>query len=144
MQNNKKLNQGFTLIELMIIVAIIGILAALAINSNESSVQKTRRTAAKVVMLDIQGQQERASINTGKYQNLTAFGLSNPFFIDAEGNSVAQTRSFYRISIEAADLSDFTYRITAVPTNSQTKDSCGTLTASSDGTKTATGTGNCW
>lgn len=141
MQRNKKINRGFTLIELMIIVAIIGILASIAVSSTESSAQKTRRAAVKTMMLDIQSRQERASINTGRYQSLSSLGFGASLHVNAEGNSTSQNSGFYTITMTN---NDFTYTITATPINAQTKDSCGTLTVNESGAKTASGTGNCW
>lgn len=140
---NKKLG-GFSLVEVLIVVAIIGILAAFAMSSNESSSQKARRAAAKVVLLEIQGRQEMAYINQSKYQSLSDLRYSSPLFIDAEGNSTSSGKAFYRIEIPADDLSDYAFVITATPINIQTKDSCGRLTVNQNGDKTAAGTGSCW
>lgn len=138
--------RGFSLVEMLIAVAIIGILAAFVMSSNESNMQKTRRAAAKVVLLDIQGKQERASITKGKYQALSDLDAQygNSLLIDAEGNPTSSSSAFYRIEIPADDLSDFTFVITATPVNAQTKDSCGTLTVNQNGDKTASGSGSCW
>ena len=69
--------QGFTLIELMIVVAVIGILAAIAYPSYQDYIRKTRRIDAQSVMLDIQLLQEKYRVNNPSYatwQNLNDSG----------------------------------------------------------------------
>ena len=65
--------RGFTLIELMIVVAVIGILAAIAYPSYQDYIRKARRIDAQSVMLDIQLLQEKYRVNNPSYatwQNL--------------------------------------------------------------------------
>ena len=60
---------GFTLIEMMIVVAIIGILAAIAIPNYQEYVKKSRRTDATVMISAIQQAQEKFRANNTTYSN---------------------------------------------------------------------------
>src|SRR5690554_6738767 len=132
---------GFSLIELLIVVAIVGILAALATSISTNSNEKARLASAKTMMIEIQGKQERAAINQRRYVSLTSLGYSSPLFINTEGNSSPQAQAFYRIEMNVPD--NFTFTITATPINGQANNACGVLTINNKGEKTATGT-NCW
>jgi len=69
---------GFTLIELMVVVAIIGVLAAIAYPSYTTSVQKSKRTGAKVAVMEVAQAQERFfSINMRYAPDMTTLGLGN-------------------------------------------------------------------
>ncbi len=65
---------GFTLIELMIVVAIIGILAAIAIPSYQKNVQKARRGDAIASLVTMQSQQEKWRANNDTYGTATQIG----------------------------------------------------------------------
>jgi type IV pilus assembly protein PilE len=69
MMKMRKKSSGFTLIEIMIAVAIVGILAGLAYSSYLSSVQKARRTDAKDALLQAAAKQERFYLRSNRYSN---------------------------------------------------------------------------
>ncbi len=58
---------GFTLIELMITVAIVGILATIAATSYQSQIVKSRRTDARTALLDMAGREEKLFSTTNAY-----------------------------------------------------------------------------
>lgn len=60
-------NKGFTLIEVLIVVAIVGILAAIAYPSYQESVRKSRRTEAKEALLNAAALQERRFLQFNNY-----------------------------------------------------------------------------
>jgi len=134
--------RGFTLIELMITVAVIAILAAVAVPSYFKYTLRSNRSAAESVMQEIASAQERYLIDAREFAgNLTTLGYTVPNTVNPN----------YQISMvaTAASASGGTppgYTITAKPIGSQTRDTgCATLTLHGDGSKTAsTGATNCW
>ena len=91
--------RGFTLIELMIVVAVIGILATIAYPSYQDYIRKARRIDAQGVMLDIQLQQEKYRVNHVSYGSLTDLGSfpSDYYTFAISGN----TASAYTITATA-------------------------------------------
>jgi len=132
-------SRGFTLIELMVTVAIVGILAAIAYPSYTRYITRGNRTAAESFMLEVASMQERYLVDNRAYgANLTALGYA------ALPSSVAPN---YQITLTATAAPP-AYVITATPLNGQaTQDTgCGVLTLNNTGGKTAAGTtpSNCW
>ncbi|MBS3963383.1 MAG: prepilin-type N-terminal cleavage/methylation domain-containing protein [Methylomonas sp.] len=147
-----KTQQGFTLIELMIVVGIIGILAAIAIPAYQDSVLKSRREDAKSVLLGLANAMERHFTLTNSYCDAANNGGvavagcgagtedTGPAAIFA---TPAETARFYTITISAVTAT--VYTLSAVPTGAQTGDGCGTLSVTQTGAKAATGAlANCW
>lgn len=126
--------RGFTLIELMVVVAIIGILAAIAFPSYQASVLKANRTDAKASLLNAAQLLDRCFTQFNAYD---ATGCP-----DVEGPS---QEGMYDIT--APTLAAAAYTLTATGIGRQANDDrCSTFTLTHRGTKTATGTlGNdCW
>lgn len=125
--------EGFTLIELMIAVAVIGILAAIAYPSYTSYVMKARRSDAKAGLLSLQLAQEKYRANNPTYGDLTDIGLS-----------ASSPDGHYTIGVTLAN-NDTTYTATAAPTGVQAGDKCGTFQITNAGVKSVTGTAtDCW
>ncbi len=126
---NRKHNDGFTLIELMIVIAIIGILAAVGYPAYTSSVKKANRADAINALSDLAGRMEEYYLNNDTYVGATVSSSSSP-----EG--------LYTIAITSATA--FSYKLTATPVSSDPE--CTTLTLDSLGQKGATGSApeNCW
>jgi type IV pilus assembly protein PilE len=129
---------GFTLIELMITVAIIGILATIALPSYQEYVVRTNRSAAQNFAMEVANMQERYYLDNRAYAaDLTALGASLPSEI---GGS-------YTVSVTADNTaSPPSYIISAAPKGVQaSRDDCGTLTLNNKGEKGyASGATRCW
>lgn len=127
---NTRSDLGFTLIELMITVVIVGILAAIAIPSYQNYVMQSRRSEAQATMMRLALNEEKFRANNTTYADHTvsAIGVVNS--------------AYYSFTIEAAAN---TYTISAVPQGAQASDACGTLTLDQAGNKGQTGTATqCW
>ncbi|MEG1767526.1 MAG: type IV pilin protein [Comamonas sp.] len=138
----KNPQQGFTLIEMLIAVALVGILAAVAIPSYSEYVRRGHRAEARAGLLQAAQWMERASTATGAYPTIDAFNATTLTTVPS---------SRYTIAIDAG-RTDSTYSLTATPQNAQTGDRCGAFTLRQDGLRGAKGKkaneagyeSNCW
>jgi type IV pilus assembly protein PilE len=143
----KQTQRGFTLIELMITVAIVGILASIAYPSYQASVMKSRRADAQGALLGFANSMERYFTVNNKYTGAGAGGGDTgiPTIFSAT-SPVDGGTAYYNLTISAATIS--TYTLNATPTGVQAGDKCGTLTLTHTGVKGFTGTGvtaaDCW
>ena len=145
---------GFTLIELMITLAVASLLAGIAYASYSSVVVKTKRTEAKTALMKLMQQEERYFTQNTTYVAFSkATNASDTTgFIWYSGDGAA--RSAYEISGSACqgETIQNCVLLTATPgtanVDANFKDPlCGSLTLSSNGTKGFTGTGTkdqCW
>ncbi len=137
--------RGFTLIEVMIVVAILGLLAAIAYPSYQNQIARARRSDGQSLLLDIAARMERFYFdNTAYTTDLTALGFTN-------ASAMPSTEGHYTATVAAATpgcplASCFT--VTATPAGAHAPDTyCGNLTLNSMGQKTESGTGpveRCW
>ncbi len=110
-------HSGFTLIELVVVIAIVGILAAIAIPTFSEQVKKSRRAEAVTVLGDLQLRQERWRSNNTTYGTLLQVtGTTGTSFNDAQSNYT------FAVTVNTASA----YTITATPKGSQAGDRCGT------------------
>jgi type IV pilus assembly protein PilE len=124
-------NSGFTLIELMVVIAIVGILAAVAYPAYTSSVNKGNRADGIDSLVSLAGYMEEYYLNNDTYVGSTVANSSS-------------SDGLYTLSITSADA--FSYTLTATPVKGDSE--CGNLTLNSLGQKGVTATGataaDCW
>ena len=131
------IQRGFTLIEVMIVVAIVAILAAIAYPSYSDYAFRTRRADGKEMMMRVASAQERYYTNLTNYATDAQLGLGTP---------PVSEKGYYTIGIALAN-SNQTYTLTATPATSQVGDKCGNLIMTNSGNKTMSGdesNGKCW
>ena len=140
---------GFTLIELMIVVAIVGILATSAYPSYQEYVRRSARAEARAAVLNMAQLQERNFSDRGAYVSVTG-GSGTGGWANASWSGSDFARRKYEIGVVAAasvtggPLDTFT--ITATPANGFSDPRCGNLTLASDGTRgsSAGDVATCW
>lgn len=135
---------GFTLIELMIAVAIVGILAMVALPSYRSYVAKTQRAAAQSCLSEMAQFMERVYTTNLRYDQNNGAATTLPTVQCATDLS-----SSYAFALPTASLSQRAFVVNATPQGSQASldSTCGTLSLNQAGTKAISGSGTaarCW
>ena len=135
-QLTAKSARGFTLIELMITVAIIGILAAIAFPSYTQYVLRANRADAQAILMESAQLMERFYTTNNTYASAVV-----PSAVSPKGATGARIK--YNITLPAASSTATTYSLQAVPGGGQAVDTCGTLTLSNTGAQSPA-TAGCW
>lgn len=137
-------SRGYTLLELMIVVVIVSILAALAIPAFGRYAFRAHRVDGQELLLRIANAQERYYATNNHYGTLAEIGFSS---------STGSEKGYYVASMDIASSSTATqaYIVQATPQNAQATDACGILTINNAGVKTplassasSNSNGSCW
>lgn len=119
--------RGFTLIELMVVIAIVGILAAIAVPLFGDQMRKSRRTEAMTTLQNQQLALERYRVDHASFATYTLPGLDT---------------THYKFTLTGADATN--YILTAAPQGDQTNDKCGTLVLENDDSAIKKTPTTCW
>ncbi len=147
--NPTQYQRGVTLLELVVVMVIVGILAAVAIPSYRNYVLRSQRSDAKEALLALSTQQEKFYLQCNTYATAIA---NAPSCADGElQGAVASENGWYDLAIDAADATSFMLSATAAAGEQQAQDSAcqaffvtdrGVRTADNDGG--ADNTAECW
>jgi type IV pilus assembly protein PilE len=130
---------GFSLIELVVALAVIAVLAAIALPSYQASMRKSRRTEGKVLLQTVLAAEERYYVNFNHYTADTgSAGIAT-----AKESLPSGYYALTKLDLGAGAQSVIA---TVSPRNAQQDDACGDLTLDSTGHRDATGASaaECW
>jgi len=138
---HRKLKSGFTMIELLIVVAIMAIIVAVALPNYREYVIKSNRSVAKGALLELASRQEQYFLNNRSYTNsLEDLGFDATYYVDSEGQPLASSSgSIYQLTIDEPDSNtgETSYTLLATPQNGQTEDArCATFSIDERAEKT--------
>lgn len=134
---------GFTLVELMIAVAVMAILAAIAIPQYNRYGFRARRADGQKLLMAIANAEERYYAQQNKFADLATIGFSTT-------TTATSDSGYYKATVKVVDVNSFAaqgFTATAVPAGAQANDVCGNLSITNAGVKAPlniTSNGSCW
>jgi len=137
----KAINKGMTLVELMVVVAIVGALAAIAIPSYNAYTSSGQRSDAITALSTISLRLEEYYLNNDGYTGATVNGLYG---------ATTSEKNYYDLTINGGDgtgvPNNFSYQLTATPRAPYTDSDCGNLTLNSLGVRGSSAgvPADCW
>jgi len=153
MNNNltksRNAQRGFSLIELMIVVAIIAIISAFAYPSYQRYVIKTKRSVAQNALLQVADRQQQFFMDNKSFAaNMTNLGFpANPYVVDDSGTPTVASDGDAVYSLSLSNVTATTWTATAAPLQGQlSRDTyCGSLSITQTGAKGKSGASDdCW
>ena len=149
MYKTVKPQRGVTMLELLMVVAIIAMISAFAYPSYTQYVVNTKRTAATSILLQVADRQQQFFMDNKSYTaDLTNLGFANnPLIIGDDGRVLTAGDAESVYSVALTNVTPTTYTATATPLNGQaTRDTkCGSMTLDQAGAKGHSGPGqDCW
>jgi len=137
---------GFSLIELAVVLVIIAVLARIAYPAYTSTLQKSRRSDAKAGLLDLASREEKYYSMHNQYTANAAllYSTSSVFPLSIQSGST----SYYQLNVSvtpATATAVAAYTASATPTGTQANDLCGTYSLTNLGlSSVSTSVSNCW
>ena len=133
MINNKRYS-GFSLVELLIVLAMVGILVNISYFSYIGHVTKVRRSNAVIVLIDLASRLEQ-------------YYSEHYTYVGAELKNMLKVNKFYQLEITSADADSFLIKAIPIGVQAQKDHKCGTLILDNLGNESIGGTGivgDCW
>jgi type IV pilus assembly protein PilE len=130
----RKYMRGVTLLELMIVVVLISIMAAVAYPNYRQYAARAKRTEAKAMLLEIAAAQERYYLQNSTYGTLAELGYDDPYVSDT---------GTYEVTVAGPDASNYTARATYQKADDELG-KCGWFEIDGRGDKTSDPYTDCW
>ena len=148
-RKSRNAQRGFSLIELMIVVAIVAIISAIAYPSYQRYVIKTKRSVAQNALLQVADRQQQFFMDNKRFaDDISNLGFpANPYVVDDNGTSTVASDGDAVYSLSLSNVTATTWTATAAPLNGQlSRDTyCGSLTITQTGAKGKSGASDeCW
>ncbi|WP_137970891.1 type IV pilin protein [Pseudomonas sp. F(2018)] len=141
---NKRSASGFTLIEVMMVIGIIGILAAIAIPNYTEYLNRSKRSEGKALLIEIAARQERFYAQNTRYVTDSA-NIAQLAMHKTSGTVVSSENGYYEVTVSTS-AGDGGYTLTATQKIGDV--GCGNLTINALGVKGRSGSGKtveeCW
>lgn len=139
----KSKNNGFTLIELIVVVVIIGLLTTIAVPIYKSQLTKARRSDGKMALLDLASRMERFYIQNQTFATATIGNNSNT---DVLASDLSPEKN-YKLSLLEQSATSFLLQATPQGIQAKHDEECGSFQLNQQGQKSITGRGSvksCW